>query len=32
MALTATATAEVRVDIVEKLELKNADIFKIVCR
>ena len=28
MALTATATAEVRVDIVEKLELKNADIFQ----
>ena len=28
MALTATATAEVRVDIVEKLELKNADVFQ----
>jgi ATP-dependent DNA helicase RecQ len=28
IALTATATAEVRVDIVEKLELKNADIFQ----
>ena len=28
IALTATATDEVRVDIVEKLELKNADIFQ----
>ncbi|HEX6892989.1 MAG TPA: RecQ family ATP-dependent DNA helicase [Chryseolinea sp.] len=28
MALTATATAEVRTDIIEKLELKNADIFQ----
>ena len=28
IALTATATAEVRVDIVEKLELKNVDIFQ----
>jgi ATP-dependent DNA helicase RecQ len=28
IALTATATAEVRGDIVEKLELKNADIFQ----
>jgi ATP-dependent DNA helicase RecQ len=28
MALTATATAEVRRDIIEKLELKNTDIFQ----
>jgi ATP-dependent DNA helicase RecQ len=28
MALTATATAEVRTDIIEKLELKDADIFQ----